>query len=94
MTAPRRRRAGSVRFDAYYKVQWWAATSLSWRDVQRRFDTADDAEAWARGNVPGALEGQPVTAARIMRIAVDGRAPVNTLDVSPTGETDPQGDRP
>lgn len=82
MSAPRRRRAGSVRFDAYYKVQWWVATSLSWRDVQRRFDTEADAAAWARANVPGALEGQPVTSARIMRIAVDGRAPVAEVDLT------------
>ena len=43
----RRRQAGSVRFDPYYKVQYWVPRSQAWRDVQRSFAAEADAEVWA-----------------------------------------------
>lgn len=44
MSAPyRRRRAGSVRFDPYVKVQWYDPVSLCWRDVQQSYRDEIDA---------------------------------------------------
>lgn len=40
-----RRTHGSARFDPYHKVQWYDPRSMSWRDVQRHHDTADEARA-------------------------------------------------
>lgn len=39
------RTKGSCRFDPYYKVQWYDAASLCWRDVQKAHKTAAEAEA-------------------------------------------------
>lgn len=39
------RTRGSVRFDTYYKVQYYDHTSLCWRDIQRAHPTADAAAA-------------------------------------------------
>ena len=36
---------GSVRFDPYYKVQWWDERNLAWHDVQIRYDTVAGAMA-------------------------------------------------
>lgn len=65
----RKRTAGSVRFDPYWKVQWWDRTSLAWRDIQRSHQTraaAQEAAAayWAENGEP------PV---RLMRITTEGR---------------------
>jgi hypothetical protein len=45
LAAPRKRRADSVRFDPYYKVQTWNETDLCWRDIQKQFSTAEAAKA-------------------------------------------------
>lgn len=49
MTSPtnphRPRRAGSARFDAYYKVQWYDTRACAWRDVQKQRPTPEAAAA-------------------------------------------------
>jgi hypothetical protein len=43
-----------VRFDTYYKAQYWDKVSLAWRDVQRSYATPDAcAEAMAHGWTAG-----------------------------------------
>lgn len=60
------RSSDSVRFAPYFKVQWWDDRALAWRDVQRSYPTQSAAEmAFVAGLV-----------CRVMRVAVDGRAPV------------------
>lgn len=47
-TPPRmagKRVAGSARFSAYYKVQYFDAGNLCWRDIQWRYPTAEAAAA-------------------------------------------------
>lgn len=61
------RRAGTVRFDTYWKVQVWQPASLAWRDVQRAHDT--EAAAWA-----ACPAGQ---VCRLMRVYPGGREPVS-----------------
>lgn len=63
------RTRGSVRFDPYYKVQWWDATSLAWRDIQLAHPT----EAQARAAAP---EGRT----RVMEIAPGRRTPLAESD--------------
>lgn len=58
------RRGGSARFATYYKIQLWEARSLTWKDVQQSFDTAE--LAWEQ-----APEG-----ARLMEVSMTGRRPV------------------
>lgn len=65
-----KRRAGSVRFDPYYKVQWWEARSLAWRDYQRSYTTRDAAEDAAPEVVPAGANW------RIMLITEEGRYPL------------------
>lgn len=60
------RTRGSARFEPYFKVQWWDATSLAWRDIQKAWPS----EAEARAAFPAGRE------ARVMRIAPDGRKPL------------------
>jgi len=66
-----RRRAGSARFDPYYKVQWWDATGLAWRDIQRSWadDEDDAARAWAAARYRAGEW-------RLMYITEAGRTPV------------------
>jgi hypothetical protein len=45
----RRRTRSSVRFDPYYKVQWYDPAQLAWRDARGRFATAEEARASAPG---------------------------------------------
>jgi hypothetical protein len=71
-----RRRAGSVRFDPYIKIQWWIPRNVSWRDVQRRFDTVADAITFAIGHVDG--DAGPDNRFRLMSVTMDGRGPVGT----------------
>lgn len=40
-----KRTRGSVRFEAYYKVQWFDETSLCWRDVQQAHPSEAEARA-------------------------------------------------
>ncbi len=62
----RKRTRASVRFDPYYKAQWYDGRQLAWRDVQRRFPTIEKArEAFPDG-----------VACRVMEITMDGRSPV------------------
>lgn len=62
-----RRVTGSVRFDPYFKVQWWDERSLAWLDIQRAHDTLDAATAAAMAH--GGTT-------RIMRVTPDGRGVV------------------
>lgn len=60
------RRRGSVRFDPYYKVQWYDAAVMAWRDVQTRHDTLAEAiAAFPRGRT-----------CRVMEVTMHGRHPV------------------
>ena len=58
------RRGGSARFATYYKIQTWEERSLTWKDIQRSFDTEE--AAWEQ-----APEG-----ARLMEVSMAGRRPI------------------
>ncbi len=60
------RTRGSVRFEPYYKVQWFDPVTMAWRDVQRAYTTADEAQDNA---IPGKQ-------CRVMVITMQGRAPL------------------
>jgi hypothetical protein len=49
MSAPpenhRPRRAGSARFDTYYKVQYWDPRNCAWADIQKQHPTPEAAAA-------------------------------------------------
>lgn len=60
-----RRRAGSVRFDPYYKLQRWDGRSAAWRDVQKAHVTAEQAKDTA--TEPGRY--------RVMEVTEEGRGP-------------------
>lgn len=45
MTRPRTR--SSVRFDPYYKLQWYDPTLAAWRDARGRYSTPEEARAAA-----------------------------------------------
>jgi hypothetical protein len=62
----RKRRADSARFDVYYKVQWYDATSLCWFDIQKQHPTP---EAAAAAYVPGKQ-------CRTMEVTPEGRRPL------------------
>ncbi len=62
MTRRARTRA-SVRFDPYYKLQWYDPVRLAWRDARGRFPTAEEARA-------AAPAGRPT---RVSEITMDGR---------------------
>lgn len=70
MTARRPRRSGSVRFDPYYKIQWYDPVSVSWRDVQRRFATPEAAHRYAPALCPSVAPRY-----RLMVVDMAGRAP-------------------
>lgn len=65
------RRAGSVRFDPYFKIQWNDPITMAWRDVQRRFDRAADAVGQIADLTPANCLG-----VRLMLITEDGRRPM------------------
>lgn len=50
MTRPCTR--SSVRFDPYYKVQWYDPDLLAWRDARGRFPTPEKARAAAPAGRP------------------------------------------
>lgn len=56
----------SVRFEPYFKVQVWEPRNFAWRDVQHMFP----AEAEARATFPKGKR------CRLMRVDMDGRAPL------------------
>jgi hypothetical protein len=62
----RPRQRGSVRFAPYYKVQWFDEVSLTWRDIQESYPTA---EAARNAYVDGRR-------CRVMVISPEGRRPV------------------
>lgn len=68
------RKTGSVRFDPYFKVQFYNARQLAWQDVQRAFDTPEAAEAAV---LAGEIVPPPQCndAHRLMHITERGRAP-------------------
>lgn len=70
MTDLPRRRRGSVRFAPYWKLQTWRADVLAWEDVQRQYDTEDEARA---AYIPGKR-------CRLMLVTERGRAPVAGSD--------------
>ena len=39
------RTTGSVRFQEYFKTQWYDETSLAWRDVQKAYSSVEEASA-------------------------------------------------
>lgn len=61
-----RRRAGSVRFEPYFKVQWYDERSVAWRDVQVAHGSEEEARQ--------AFE--PGRRCRVMRISPEGRTPL------------------
>lgn len=68
--SPRPRRRGSVRFDPYYKAQFFRPLDFSWQDIQQRCATLAGAQALF---TPGKRW-------RVMRIDMRGRAPVPGSD--------------
>lgn len=62
------RTRGSVRFEAYYKVQWWndSPRMLAWIDVQYQHATEEEARA-------AFIKGRRC---RVMRVTQQGRAPL------------------
>lgn len=60
------RTKGSCRFAPYYKVQWYDAASLCWRDVQKAHTSPESARA---NFIPGKQ-------CRVMQITERGRAPI------------------
>ena len=60
------RRRDSVRFDPYYKVQWFDERNHAWRDEQKMHDTPMDARA---AYLPGKR-------CRVMKITEAGRTPL------------------
>jgi len=58
---PRQRVRGSVRFDPYYKLQWWDERTLSWRPTKGRYPSPKAARA--------AMTGEHTW--RIVRVAMD-----------------------
>lgn len=65
-----RRTGSSVRFDPYWKVQWWEERSLAWRDVQHAYPS--EAEA-----LEHLVAGQRC---RLMRVFPGGREPGPPLE--------------
>lgn len=63
---------GSVRYDPYYKVQWWEERSLAWRDVQRAYTTEEE----ARATIPAVMAAEGSPRCRLMLITPAGRRPV------------------
>jgi hypothetical protein len=63
----RQRTRGSVRFDPYYKLQWFDDTVMAWRDIQRQY--ASPAEA--AGDI-----GRGARVWRLMEITMHGRHPM------------------
>jgi hypothetical protein len=61
------RTRGSVRFDAYYKAQWYDPITLAWRDIQKACPTPDTARA---------LFTNQHNTWRIMEITPQGRRPL------------------
>lgn len=61
-----KRQRGSVRFDPYYKVQWFDAQAMAWRDIQQSHQTIESATA---AFLPGRV-------CRVMRITPHGRTPL------------------
>lgn len=60
------RTKASCRFSAYYKVQWYDASSLCWRDVQKAHASASEAQA-------AFLRGKQC---RVMEVSEAGRKPL------------------
>lgn len=63
----RRRQAGSVRFDPYWKVQWWDERSLTWRDIQKAHHSREEADQ--------AIDQEDNGTYRLMKVTETGRAP-------------------
>ena len=63
---PGKRKAGSARFAAYYKVQWFDDANLAWVDIQRSFAT----EEAARAAFPAGKR------CRLMEVTPTGRRPL------------------
>lgn len=76
--AGKARTRDSVRFDPYFKVQFWVARNYAWQDVQERH--LDEALARAAAQAAAATLG---TRCRLMRITMEGRAPLPDSEVSP-----------
>lgn len=60
------RSRASVRFEPYFKVQFWLPRERAWKDVQRQHCSEQEARA---AFLPG-------KECRVMRVAMDGRLPL------------------
>lgn len=74
----RPRQAGSVRFDPYWKVQWYDERSLTWRDVQKAHQTITD--AWDAAD--DFTEGADGATTRLMEITMGGRHPIHRKETT------------
>jgi hypothetical protein len=70
---PGRRRAGSVRFAPYFKLQWFDETVMAWRDVQQSYPSAWQAR---EASVGMTIAGRIPSAWRVMEITMHGRVPL------------------
>lgn len=61
-----KRTKASVRFDPYYKVQWYDEIICAWRDIQRQFSTPEEA-------IQHFLPGERC---RLMEVTIRGRHPL------------------
>lgn len=61
-----RRVRGSVKFDPYYKVQWYDRVICSWREVQKSYPSMNEATAAFIGG----------RQCRVVEITMAGRFPI------------------
>jgi hypothetical protein len=66
-----KRTKSSVRFDPYYKVQWFDHNVLAWHDVQKSYTNPDEALAHF-------ITGKQC---RVMEITMRGRRPLTIIDL-------------
>lgn len=64
-----KRRRGSVRFDPYYKVQWFDQRALAWHDVQFAHASPEEARA-------SFIKGKQC---RVMEVTQLGRRPLQEV---------------
>jgi hypothetical protein len=61
------RTRSSVRFETYYKLQWWDARTCAWVDVQKAHPTLEAARAAYR----------PGVRCRVVEVTERGRRPLS-----------------
>lgn len=70
-TEARPRQRGSVRFDAYFKVQFWHEATMAWKDIQHAYPTVAEAEEAA----PDVIDRDALRW-RLMEVTPRGRSPL------------------